>query len=123
MSAFDRKVLPSQDGFDLRAEAWYDEEWSEPDGEYTDEQREAFARGDWGYCGVVVVASRANIDLGSDSIWATEYGLIPGCEKWVDPLADDEGSSLSYYGPDLIEQAIDAAKAKLAELTQQEQQA
>jgi hypothetical protein len=110
MSPIETKQLPSRDGFDLRVELWPDQDLPEPDGNYRADDREAFARGDWGYYGIVVVASRAGYDLGNDSIWACEGGKLASVDRWIDPLADDD-STWAWYGPGLIEQAIEAAKA------------
>lgn len=120
MNPFDHKDLPPRDGFDLRAEAHYDEHCgAEPDGHYTPRQVEAYQNSDWGYCGIVVVASRAGVDLGSDAIWGCEYGMLPSSDGQqtydIDPLAE-QGSSWEVYGEDLIDQAIEQAKAKLAEI-------
>jgi len=110
--------LESRDGFDLRASIVPDDHCGDtPDGDYTDEQIDAYRAGDWRYVGLIVTASRAGIDLGSDSLWAVEEGVYPtaGGERIViDPLGQD--GSLSYYGEDMIGNAIADARMTLASL-------
>lgn len=72
----------------------------------------AYDRGDWNYVGVIVTASRAGVDLGSDSIWGSEYGMIPGVPRFVDPLTDEDYP----YRADLIDNAVADARMKLSEL-------
>ena len=72
----------------------------------------AYERGDWHYVGVIVTASRAGLDLGSDSIWGSQYGSIPGVDGFVNPLTDTDYP----YRADLIDNAIADARMTLAEL-------
>ena len=126
----DSKILPSQDGFDLRAHTEYDSDSSPLDSDcYTPKQVSAFNQGDWTYVGIIVTASRAGIDLGSASIWSIEAGMYVMTdendnvvsEKWIDPLdASDEDSALAYYGPSLIAEAIAEAQKNIAAINASE---
>lgn len=129
MDIIDSIELGTVDGFDIRADLVPDEQYySEPDGDYSPDAVAAFRNGDWHYVGIIVTASRAGIDLGSDSIWAVEYGTMPvgkwgyppnvpagGESRMIDPLRD-EGGSLDYYRADMIDAAVTAARATLASL-------
>ncbi len=72
----------------------------------------AYERGDWHYVGVIVTASRAGLDLGSDSIWGSQYGSIPGVDGFINPLTDTDYP----YRADLIDNAVADARMALAEL-------
>ena len=129
------RTVGTVDGFDITAHTVPDNETSIYD--YTDgangpfdedttdplEQAviAAFWRGDWNYVGTVVTASRCGIELGSASIWGQECGTYPtapdGNGPFVDPLDGTIDTFANGYGPDLIAEAIDNAKAKLAEFT------
>lgn len=123
MTAIDYRDLPARDGFDLRAELFYDPDVSVRDYDcYTPRQIEAFDRGDWDYCGIVVTASLDGRNLGSASIWGCEHGLYPITTEddtitktiWIDPLT---GDSWDQYGDDLVSEAIAEAQAFLARAT------
>ena len=125
MDIIDSVELGNVDGFELRAEIIPDDD-STPDeyGEtYSRLALAAYQRGDWNYVGIIVTASRAGIDLGSDSIWAVEYGLLPlgdgEVSEIIDPLRDENGS-LAYYKADLIDNAVADARMQLAALTDSE---
>lgn len=86
MDIIETRTLEPVAGFDLRADLVPD---------YEDDE-----------LGLIVTASRAGIDLGSDSIWMTSETIIQG-----------DGDSFAHgYGPDLIAEAVSEATAKLAEL-------
>lgn len=86
------RYLGKIEGFDVRAELV-------PDDEYEDEASPY---------GIIVTASKAYIDLGTNSLWMTDETVMDG-----------DGEDFAHgYGPQLIEEAIAAAKAKLAELTE-----
>lgn len=111
MWTIDTIDLGTIDGFELRGELVPDTD-SEPadfDG-YTTDQIRAWKRDDWGFCGIIVTASRAGIDLGSDSLWAVEYGAMPDIPDFLNPLKDSD------YMADLIDNAIADARLKLTEL-------
>ena len=116
----DSITLDSVDGFDITAQTVADETYyAEPDGDYTDEQIAAFQRGDWGYVGIVVTASRAGIELGSGGIWGVEAGVYPldsEVSEVIDPL-NDAGGSLAHYRDDLVSEAVSEARETLRRLT------
>ena len=111
----DQKHLGEIDGFDISAyllgndEAYYY-------GEEDDARRIAAENGNWCYVGTIVTASKAGVELGRASLWGSEYGSLPGVEEFVNPLDGDGEEFVNGYGPDLISEAIDEAKAKLTEL-------
>lgn len=102
------------DGFEVTAvlvpdtDSHADEDWRDMDADTV----AAYERGEWRYVGVIVSASRAGLDLGSDSIWGTQYGDIPGVAGLVNPLTDADWP----YRADLIDNAVAAARMTLAEL-------
>ena len=102
------------DGFEVTAllvpdtDSHADESWRDMDAD----TRAAYERGDWQYVGVLVTASRAGLDLGSDSILGSQYGSIPGVDGFVNPLTDTDYP----YRADLIDNAIADARMALAEL-------
>jgi hypothetical protein len=73
----------------------------------------AYAAGEFCYVGVIVTASRAGVALGSDSIWGSEYGTIPGVGV-VNPLSDSD----YMYRADLIDNAVADARMRLTEITE-----
>lgn len=116
MPALDSIELGTRDGFDIRADM-VDEDYYQPvpDGDcYTDEQIDAYVRGDWKYVGIIVTASRNGIVLGCDSVWSVDCGHMPGIGH-VDPLRQ-EGGSLDTYRADMIDNAVADARLKLTEL-------
>ena len=113
--------LDSVDGFDIRAEIVPDDTaYDEPQGDYPPEIVEAWRNDDWHYVTIIVTASRAGTDLGSDSLCMVEYGTFPHTDGtvWVDPLRDKDGS-LAYYRADMIDNAVADARMKLTELIDQ----
>lgn len=66
------------------------------------------------YVGLIVIASRAGVNLGSDSLWECEHGYLPDSVELITPLYG-EGTWASY-GPDMIANAIADANLKLSEL-------
>jgi len=126
MDIIDSIELGTVDGFDIRADLVPDTTYygGEPDGDYTPEQIAWFNDGDWYYVGIIVTASRAGTDLGSDSLWAVEAGTFPldngetdPCKRLrnIDPL-HDEGGTLDAYRADMIDNAVADARLKLTEL-------
>lgn len=115
-TAIDRIDLGTIDGFSIRAELFDDPTcYSDyPDGDYSDEQIAAYRAGDWYYTTIVVTASRAGIDLGSDSLCMVAYGSMPGAGE-IDPLNDADGS-LAAYRADMIDNAVADARLKLTEM-------
>lgn len=111
----DQKYVGEVDGFDISAHLVEDEEGYYY-GEDDDAKRVAAENGDWFYVGTVVTASKNDIVLGESSLWGSEYGFLPGVEGHVNPLDGEGEDFINGYGPDLIEEAIEEAKAKLAQL-------
>jgi hypothetical protein len=105
-------------GFEIDARIVEDEHTSADDYDcYTEDQIAAYRRGDWGFVGTIVTASKAGIELGFDSLWASEHGFIPGVEGFVSPLDGEGDEFVNGYGPQMIREAVEQAEAKLAELT------
>lgn len=142
MDSINSRTLPPQEGFDLEAHLFYDEHGVSPrdmDDDPDDEYLRAWDNDMWHYTGVVVEASRAGVVLGSDSVWGMEYGSFrnsAGELVDMDPLADGGGfgtlnpetGQVEYeqnvfangYSPDLIAEAIAAAKRTLAAINETE---
>ena len=125
MTIIDSISLGTIDGFDIRAEIVPDAQQLEPEGDYTPEQIDWFNDGDWQYVGLIVTASRAGVELGSDSLWNVECGTMPldngetdPCKRlvFIDPLRDSNGT-LAAYRADMIDNAIADANLKLSELS------
>ena len=111
----DQKYLGEIDGFEISAHL-VEDEGGYHYGEEDDAKRVAAENGDWFYVGTVVTASKNDIVLGQSSLWGSEYGFLPGVEGHVNPLDGEGAEFINGYGPDLIGEAIEEAKAKLAEL-------
>ena len=113
------KDLGTIDGFDIRAHIEPDEDGgASMHTDPTREELDAYRDGDWRFVGTVITASRGGVVLGSDSLWGSEYGSLPGVPGFVSPL-DGEGTAfVNGYGPQMIAEAIAEAKAKLAEICQ-----
>ena len=109
-------TLPEKDGFDVTAfvveDPDFDARTSFDSVEFADEIK-AWERDEWRGVGVIVEASRGGIVLGDASIWGSAYGRFGG--KHVEPIGED-GSDNSGYLEEQINEALDAAKAKLAEI-------
>lgn len=115
------ELLPVE-GFDLRADLVPDD--TALDGgptdvaDYPDDVVQAYRDGFWWFTGIIVTASRNGIDLGSDSVWGVEYGMMPkgdGTAIDIDPLNDADGS-FEYYRDGLIANAIADARMTLSNL-------
>lgn len=123
MDIIDTLELGTVDGFDIRADIVPDD--TALDGgpcdvaDYPANVVRAWRDDRWMFVGIIVTASRAGVDLGSDSIWMVERGDIPSEDGAstveIDPLRDEDGS-LAYYRGDLIDNAIADARLKLTEL-------
>ncbi|AXH49813.1 hypothetical protein KNU02_gp88 [Gordonia phage Pleakley] len=136
------RTLDPVDGFDLIAYEVYDTD-SSPIGEETENggcydraDIEAWRNDEWYYAGVVVVASRAGIPLGSGAIWGCDTGdywdrgdgtyseLLDvttrpaGTYQTLSgPVARPAGVEFAHgYGDDLIAEALIEARATLARL-------
>lgn len=118
MTTIDSIDLGTREGFDIRADIVPDNTYyAEPDGDYTPEQVAAFKNGDWHYVGIIVTASRGDVALGSDSLWAVEKGMMPldsEISEYIDPLRDEHAAS--DYFPDMIDNAVAEARLNLTEL-------
>lgn len=118
MDVIDATTLGTIDGFDISAHIVPDLDATVSDSDcYNATQREAWRNDAWHFVGIIVTASRADVDLGSASLWGCEYGLLPGVEGWVSPL-DNQGSDAfaNGYGPQLIAEAIAEARATLEKI-------
>lgn len=76
---------------------------------------EAWNNDEWSFVGVIVQAEKNGIAMGSDSLWAVEYGNLPGI-GFIDPLTSDYtggmgGSVVEENG--MIENAIADARRHL----------
>lgn len=129
-----RRVLEPRDGFTLTAYEVADDDASpigeelENGGCYTREDIEAWRNGEWHYAGVIVVASRAGVDLGSGAIWGCETGdYWDRGEGTYTELLDDQWSThvdtgepvnmwAHDYGEGLVMEALDEARATLVML-------
>lgn len=114
----DQADLGKVRGFDLRVEVVPDDTaYDEPIAEYADfDVVRAWLHGDWEYVGLIVIASRAGIDLGSDSVWAVERGYFP--DRFIDPLAGPD-PAFEWYREDMISNAVADADMKLEEMVGQ----
>jgi len=91
MYIIETRDLGTIEGFDIKATLVPDDDAEDSESPY----------------GVIVTASKQGINLGSDSLWMTDAQGF-----------DDDGEDFMHgYGPDMIAAAIDAAQAKLGELT------
>lgn len=118
MDTIETRSLGTVDGFDITARIVPDTDTSADDYDcYTEEQIAAWRRDEWSYVGTIVTASKAGLDLGESSLWASEYGHVgESGTGWISPLDGDGDSFVNGYGPDLIAEAIADAKAVLTEL-------
>ena len=116
MTTIDGKLVGVIDGFDIEAKLVPDVDTSPGEFDcYSDGDIAAWKRGDWSYVGTIVTASRVGVELGSSSLWGSEYGSRPGA-GWVSPLDGEGDEFINGYGPQLIREAIGEATAKLEEL-------
>ena len=107
----DQTKLTDINGWTLRAYLTPDYDTSVTDYDcYDTDTIETYYRDLWSYVGIVVEASRAGITLGTASLWACEYGAMPGIVGWVSPLTDDQ------LLRDLAGEAIADAQTTLAQL-------
>ena len=103
MDIIDTIELGTVDGFDIRA-------ITVPDHDYAADANNATDSARWDWVGIIVTASRAGIEMGSDSLWGVE------CERNVtNPLRDSNGS-LATYREDMVSNAIADARLKLTEM-------
>jgi hypothetical protein len=103
MDIIDSIDLGTVDGFDIRA-------ITVPDHDYAADANAATDSARWDWVGIIVTASRAGIELGSDSLWGVE------CERNVtNPLRDKDGTLDTYCG-DMIENAVADARLKMTQL-------
>ncbi|NNM74764.1 hypothetical protein [Enterovirga aerilata] len=65
---------------------------------------QAWCSGEWHWCGVVVTVFKAGIELGSASLWGIE---------------SDAGDYLAEVANELLPEALDDAKARVAELAEE----
>lgn len=119
MNAIDTRRVGTVDGFEIDARIVADTDATPFEYDcYSAEQVDAWRNDDWCYVGTIVTASKNGIELGADSLWASEYGSMPGIDEFVNPLNGDGDEFVNGYGPDLIAEAIADAKRTLASLTE-----
>lgn len=113
----DSRKVGVVEGFDIEAHLEPDIEWSVLENVEDDEQlRAAWLRDEWSFVSTVVTASRAGVPLGSSSLGGSQYGAIPGVSGWVSPLDGEGDQFINGYGPQMIDEAVTAAKQKLIEI-------
>lgn len=94
------------EGFTLRAHLEHDGDTKPTDFDcYSADDTAAWDRDEWQYVGVIVTASKAGVDLGDASLWGVDMNF-PGSDN----------SYLATVAEELQGEAIEAARAKLAEL-------
>ena len=72
-------------GFALRAQVVFDTD-SDAEG-YSEENIQAWKDGEWFFCGMVVTASRHEVELGKASLWGIECNL--GGNEHLNSLAKE----------------------------------
>lgn len=102
MDTLDSIDLGTVEGFDIRAELVPD---------YYDPRTGEFVQ-------LIVIASRSQIDLGSDALASVQYGQGHSPTVTIDPLRDENGT-LDTYRADMIDNAVADARMKLTELVDQ----
>lgn len=103
-----------RDGFTIRIDVRPDEDSTPFDSEcYTPAQIAAWRRDKWFYVGYVYTATLEGVELGTASIWGTEWDILAGEGKWS---SIDAWIAENYYHPDLMAECIDDARATLARL-------
>lgn len=101
-----------QDGFDIAIYVVPDPDSNPFDADcYGDADIESWRNDEWHYVGFVYVARKAGVELGSASIWATEWGYPGGNMESIDDWIRED-----CYHPDLTAEAIADARATLARL-------
>lgn len=115
----DQKDIGQVNGFDITVYLVPDTD-GDPrhDGCYSSAAVDAWLNDEWSYVGSVVVASRDGVELGTSSLWGSEYGWLPGAGRFVSPLdhADDPAAFVNGYGPSLIIEATAQAEETLRKL-------
>ena len=81
---------------------------------YTQADIDAYHRGDWGYVGIVITASKAGAQLAEVSLWGCECGTMSN--GYISPIDGDGELFANGYGPQLIDDVIDGAKIVLRTL-------
>lgn len=114
-----RDIIDTRDfgvieGFDIKAVMLADYDSTPDDADcYSDEDIAAWKRDEWRYVGIEVIASRAGVELGTDSIWGTEYGTLDGRD--INPLMDGDADTFANGdGEGLIAIAITHANSTIA---------
>lgn len=67
--------------------------------------KQAWYNNEWWYCGIVVTASKAGVELTSKSLWSIEANYPESDNNYLTEVANE-----------LLNEAIEPAKAALAEL-------
>lgn len=115
MNILETKNLGVVDGFDITAYLVPDHDATPFEADCFDQNDIAGWRNDdWRFVGTIVKATKNGIELGESSIWASVYGVIG--EKNVNPLDGEGDEFVNGYGPQLIGDAVAAAKDAVAKL-------
>lgn len=117
MDVIDRKQLGMIDGFAIEAVIVPDLDANPDEADCYDEaDKAAWRRDEWSYVGTIVTASQHGVELGSSSLWGSEYGFSPGWGRFISPLDGEGETFVNGYGPSLIQEAIDEAKTIAARI-------
>lgn len=111
MSAIESKTI-EHEGFSVRIDVVPDSDSTPFDADcYSGSDIQAWRDGEWIYVGFIYTATREGVELGSASIWGTEWdfpgGSIVSIESWM---------AENCYHPDLLDGALTEARATLARL-------
>lgn len=113
----DSRHVGTVEGFEIDAKLVHDCDTTPDEFDcYSDEQIAAWQADHWMFVGTIITASKAGLELGTSSLWGSEYGDMPGIEEFVNPLRGNGEEFVNGYGPDLIAEAITEARAMLKEL-------
>lgn len=107
----ERKSLGMIDGFAIVAVIVPDTDSHPDDADcYAEADKQAWREGRWSYVGTIVTAFQHGVELGSSSLWGSEYGYSPSWGKDISPLDGEGDEFVNGYGPGLIAEAIAEAK-------------
>src|SRR6516225_4657969 len=110
MDAIDNKTI-QHNGFDIRIDVLPYSDSTPYDADcYDDADIEAWRNDEWFYVGYIYTATLDGIELGSASIWGSEWdfpGGIDSIDGWI---------AENYYHSDLLAEATDEARATLTKL-------
>lgn len=116
----DSTKIGSAEGFDFTLKI-YEDPWTtvEDNDSLTPKQIEAWTEDEWFYVSAEVVASVADVELGSASYGGIEYGSFTHTDEEDNFLSVREITIYdidNYVGSELAGQAVENAREKLAEI-------